>query len=637
MTDDGRQISDDELIGAMHDGELSAVDRARAERLLASDPARRRELAELAELSGKLQALPRASLGEGFAAEVLRRAEREMLTTARSTPVDEPTTSIGLPRRWLPQGRRPWLWAGAALAASVVIMLLAPPDRQQVAQQPEAISPVALTTAEHESTRDAAFAPRPIPAVSAPMSSPMPAAKAAPESPISPAPPAANLPLSAPAGAAAMPAQSLAAPGAQLGAANATPANESLHERQVASQLESFGYGTLVNRHLAQQATVVETLNRDTTVDDTLVVVEVDVDRRQLETDPFAQVLLDNGIQSATVPQVQRANLTNNLQQSQVARSRGVNAYATTAATSDTDLVYVLAGADQLQQTIAQLQAGSNTYRRVVVRGGTSPTSVVSEGIEQNRFLDGVEKTLKEKRVPADKQSGDGAPAPSGGAKSNVAREADSIQRKATNEPQVADTKPAAPAGPNGMKKDQVADEKREAGKRAETDKLAKQAAQQRSRGWFGRLTLPPADALPAKDAYFTTDQRSDPRQPASERGEVAKSPESKLQVANPTAGASGDRARLAEDMKAKGELSADKPTLPAIELRSAANGEPPLQRALFVFRVVDGPESAASPAAAAQTPAASKPVPAGAPAASPSPPQPAKPAEPKSLPEAKP
>ncbi len=180
MTDDGRQISDDELIGAMHDGELSAADRARAEQLLARDPARRRELAELAELSSKLQSLPRATLGDGFAAEVLRRAEREMLTTARPTPVDEPTTSVGLPRRWLPQGRRPWLWAGAALAAGVVIMLFGPQGNERIAEHTAVVNPVAVTAVEHEAALDRASARPQSPPVMAPESAVAPAAKSAP-------------------------------------------------------------------------------------------------------------------------------------------------------------------------------------------------------------------------------------------------------------------------------------------------------------------------------------------------------------------------------------------------------------------------------------------------------------------------
>ncbi len=359
-------------------------------------------------------------------------------------------------------------------------------------------------------------------------------------------------PTAATAGAAALPAQSLAPVGQSFGT-NGYRGDIARNEQQVAEQIESLGYASPVNRHLAQQTTVVETLNRDAAVDDGLVVVEVDVDRRQLDADPFAQVLLDNGIQCVTVPQVQQANLSNNLQQSQLARSRAVTSNAALVQPSDADFVYVVAGADQLQQTIAQLQAGQNTYRRVLVRSGTDGSSVNAIGNRSAGVETNVEKKLKEDQAAGDKQRRDGDLLPGSGAKENMTREQVAPLRKTPNDQPVADPKPSAPAAENARPKDTSDAEGLDAFKRKESDKLAKQSAQQRSRGWFGRLTLPPADAPAFNDSYFVLNPRDNARAPANERGELAKSSEVKLQVANQAKDLSSDEARMAQDAKAKG------------------------------------------------------------------------------------
>jgi hypothetical protein len=617
MTDNGRQIPDDELIGAMHDGELSAADLARAERLLENDPARRRELQELGELSGRLQALPRKSLGDGFAAEVLRRAEREMLTTNRPAPVDEPTTTVGMPKRWLPQGRRPWLWAGAALAAGLLVMLFGPSASINVASNSlsERVSENEAVSAS--TPRDAA----PATAVPASPAMSVPAMVAAP----SPA-----------AGAGAMPAQQLRDVGQSFKVAAVPQRSSQWREAEVAEQFESLGYATPVNRHLAQQAAVVETLNLDSDVDNSLLVVEVDVDRRQLDSDPFSQVLLANGIQCATLPQVQQANLSNNLQQSQLARRQAGLQRKSAVLADDTDLVYVVAAPYQLNGAIAQLQSGQNTYRRVVVH----PQSNL-------RSADAKQERLMEQR--------DGISPRDAAAKDNVAREADSVRSKvAADQPAAGLSAAAAPVPEAAKKKDAPTDERTSGERQLASDKLAKNQEQARSRGWFGRLTLPPADAPVLNDFYYTQLPRGDAQRSKGEssvetptRGTLApsepaavaaaKSSPSGAKEAGENEKASADRSQSRAELKSNVALGLNGVNFGADANKSMASTDAPLQRVLFVFRVVDSPESTvtkspaatAAPAATAptSTPAPAKPA---APAAPPSPTPPKTPSEPK-------
>ncbi len=131
------QSSDEELISAYCDGELRGAELARAEELVANRPECRQLLEEYRALRARLQEVPRRKLSGDFADRVLRRAERDMLVTAG--PADALAYSTTTPARkaWhLPQGRRPWIYAAAAMAAALVIMLVESKDRApQLAQQ----------------------------------------------------------------------------------------------------------------------------------------------------------------------------------------------------------------------------------------------------------------------------------------------------------------------------------------------------------------------------------------------------------------------------------------------------------------------------------------------------------------------
>ncbi len=75
-----------ELLSAYLDGQLDDQERAQAERLLSDDPEARAFLADLKRLRASMAELPRHRLGDDFAADVLRRAEQEVLTRGDRSP-----------------------------------------------------------------------------------------------------------------------------------------------------------------------------------------------------------------------------------------------------------------------------------------------------------------------------------------------------------------------------------------------------------------------------------------------------------------------------------------------------------------------------------------------------------------------
>ncbi|MBL9084612.1 MAG: zf-HC2 domain-containing protein, partial [Planctomycetales bacterium] len=185
--------SDEELISAYLDDELSAEERVRAEQLLTERADLRRLLEELRSVREGLQSLPAYALGDDFSSLVFKRAEREVLkdgadstsssTAARAT-ADEPVAPAkpltGEDRRthggngdyrhsWRPLG-----WAIAALAAAVVLTVVQrgwiADRRQEVAMNQGAKEeagvqkPVPRKTAEQKGDLAATAAPASPPA-----------------------------------------------------------------------------------------------------------------------------------------------------------------------------------------------------------------------------------------------------------------------------------------------------------------------------------------------------------------------------------------------------------------------------------------------------------------------------------------
>ena len=122
MTDIDAEKFDDELLSAYLDDELTPEERLRVEQRLSTTPAARQLLEELRAVSRTMQALPPATLDADLRESVLRRAERAMLVTGERAAARGENQSS---RRVFPIGRskRAWFWAGAALAAGVMLMV----------------------------------------------------------------------------------------------------------------------------------------------------------------------------------------------------------------------------------------------------------------------------------------------------------------------------------------------------------------------------------------------------------------------------------------------------------------------------------------------------------------------------------
>lgn len=120
---------DDELLSAYLDDELSVEERAYVEQLLADRPEARRLLDELRGVRESLQTLPSYKLEPDFGAQVLQRAEREVLHGPKVARIVEDGDAIadrGISDEWYKQKRwrRPLLWSIVAVAAAVVLMFV---------------------------------------------------------------------------------------------------------------------------------------------------------------------------------------------------------------------------------------------------------------------------------------------------------------------------------------------------------------------------------------------------------------------------------------------------------------------------------------------------------------------------------
>ena len=114
-------LPQNELLSAYLDGELTADEQAEAERLLASSPAARQLLDELRALSATLQSLPQQKLGEDLSRQVLRVAERRMLTEGEPDDAAPVPLSRTVFRRFI--NRRSMVWLGLTAAVAVMIVI----------------------------------------------------------------------------------------------------------------------------------------------------------------------------------------------------------------------------------------------------------------------------------------------------------------------------------------------------------------------------------------------------------------------------------------------------------------------------------------------------------------------------------
>lgn len=126
----------DELLSAYLDDELSEADRSALKRQLADSADLRESLAELESLRAMFKALPAHELPDTFADRVLREAEHQMLLGLAG---EDTATGASPPPSTRPakRGRSRWLiWVPAALAATLIGILLVPPwfDKSEMAQ-----------------------------------------------------------------------------------------------------------------------------------------------------------------------------------------------------------------------------------------------------------------------------------------------------------------------------------------------------------------------------------------------------------------------------------------------------------------------------------------------------------------------
>lgn len=134
-------LPQNELLSAYLDGELTAEEQAQVERLLAESPQARQLLDELRALGHTLQSLPQYALGEDISAQVLRAAERQMLTGGIPGGASPVPQSLPVPRRtadgFEPRtlrstlrgmlSRRALMWTAIAVVAAIFFALQ---DRQ---------------------------------------------------------------------------------------------------------------------------------------------------------------------------------------------------------------------------------------------------------------------------------------------------------------------------------------------------------------------------------------------------------------------------------------------------------------------------------------------------------------------------
>jgi len=134
-----------ELISAYIDGELTSDEQVRVEQALLEDPHSQQLLEDLQALHDRLQAIPRSEPSQDYTQQILRRAERAILTGPSETPgtsdgAKTAAVQIANPgaRSNQPANLKHLIWATTALAATLVLALLFRQGNQDVYQVTDA-------------------------------------------------------------------------------------------------------------------------------------------------------------------------------------------------------------------------------------------------------------------------------------------------------------------------------------------------------------------------------------------------------------------------------------------------------------------------------------------------------------------
>ena len=154
----------EELISAYLDGELTSDEQLLVEEALRDDPQSQQLLEDLQSLHDRLQAIPRSEPSRDYTEQILRRAERAILTgTTEPGPSLSSDESPAAPTVTLPTSKTSsgnWkhvVWASTALAATLLLALLFRPDQPISHQLTDATQrqPNEIATADQPSATSA--------------------------------------------------------------------------------------------------------------------------------------------------------------------------------------------------------------------------------------------------------------------------------------------------------------------------------------------------------------------------------------------------------------------------------------------------------------------------------------------------
>jgi anti-sigma factor RsiW len=125
------QASSDELISAYVDGELTDPERVAVEQRMEQDERQRRLFERLCTLQRRLALLPTYRLDDGFAARVVRQIEslspsESEQSVELAVAVRRDSGSSDRTRRALALNLRGVIWAVAAIATAILLMVFAP-------------------------------------------------------------------------------------------------------------------------------------------------------------------------------------------------------------------------------------------------------------------------------------------------------------------------------------------------------------------------------------------------------------------------------------------------------------------------------------------------------------------------------
>ncbi len=139
-------VPEDELFSAYLDGEMTAEEKARVERLLVSEPSARPFLDELRALSTTLQSLRTEKVGVDLSDAVLRTAERRMLADsprAASRGIGPLFAAWSEVARRIAANPRVIVWSGLAVVVALMLALTAPDGgrHNEIAGDPTAAEP----------------------------------------------------------------------------------------------------------------------------------------------------------------------------------------------------------------------------------------------------------------------------------------------------------------------------------------------------------------------------------------------------------------------------------------------------------------------------------------------------------------